>query len=264
VRGFIGTFLCSSERNYHFYDGIIIIAIVNIENRLASTRGSSDMTYTILASDPARHLLGVATASRSLAVGAGVPALRIGVGAVASQAYTNRALRGFVLDALLGGRAPADVVARLPEVDAGSARRQVAVIDADGRIAVHTGSECTAWAGSATGDGFAVIGNLLAGPTVLDAMAEEFGAWPRTGGPEGEADEGAAFARRLLAALAAGEMAGGDLRGRQSAALLVGAGLASAGPDGPLAFDLRVDDHEQPVRELGRLLGKAVAAEPMP
>ncbi|WP_053382766.1 DUF1028 domain-containing protein [Leucobacter celer] len=221
------------------------------------------MTYTILASDPDRHLLGVATASRSLAVGAGVPALRVGVGAVASQAYTNRALRGFVLDALAAGRAPADVVAQLPEVDTGSARRQVAVIDAAGRIAVHTGSGCTAWAGSATGDGFAVIGNLLAGPAVLDAMAAEFGAWPRTGSGEGAAADGAAFARRLLAALSAGEGAGGDLRGRQSAALLVGAGTATAGSDGSLAFDLRVDDHEQPVRELGRLLGKAVS-EPAP
>lgn len=237
------------------------------------------MTYTILARDPTRQLLGVATASRSLAVGAGVPALRPGVGAVASQAYTNRALRGFALDALAAGGDPAAIVAQLPEVDTGSARRQVAIIDSDGRIAVHTGAECTAWAGSATGRDFAVIGNLLAGPGVVAAMSEAFRAGAQAaecgdpvpdgaeggraagvgaaGGSAGSDIAGAAIlARRLVGALAAGEAAGGDRRGRQSAALLVGAG---PNRDAPLVLDLRVDDHERPVRELARLVDAAVA-----
>ncbi|MEB4613602.1 DUF1028 domain-containing protein, partial [Leucobacter sp. M11] len=128
------------------------------------------MTYTIVASDPERGLLGVATASFSLAVGAGVPALRVGVGAVASQAYTNRALREHALAALAAGESPAEIVAGIPGIDSGHARRQLAVVSAAGQAAAHTGVECSDWAGHRVGAGYAVAGNLLTGPAVLDEM----------------------------------------------------------------------------------------------
>lgn len=210
------------------------------------------MTYTILASDPDQQLLGVATASRSLAVGAGVPAVRVGIGAVASQAYTNRALRGYALDRLADGAAPEEALADLPRVDSGAARRQIALLDASGRVALHTGAECSDWAGERSGRGFAVIGNLLAGPETLASMEAAFAASPAPPGIAG-------FARRLHRALAAGEAAGGDRRGRQSAAILVGAGPAHPREETALAIDLRVDDHADPVEELGRILDKALA-----
>ncbi len=209
------------------------------------------MTYTILASDSAQQLLGVATASRSLAVGAGVPAVRVGVGAVASQAYTNRALRGVLLEGLADGAAPEEVIGRLDQIDAGLARRQVGAVTAHGDVAVHTGNECTPWAGSRGGAHFVVLGNFLVGPQVLDSMAQVFEAEPE---PEGAA----AFAECLHRVLLAGEHAGGDLRGRQSAAIMVGSSAgesdASDNLESDLAIDLRIDDHGDPLRELGRLL----------
>jgi len=209
------------------------------------------MTYTILCSDPDQRLLGIATASCSLAVGAGVPAVRVGIGAVASQAYTNRAIRRYALDALAGGAEPGEVLAGLPGFDEGAERRQVAIVDASGAVAVHTGAECSEWAGSRMGPGYAAAGNLLPGPEVLDAMAAVFAQGPREPGLR-------AFAQRLHAALSAGERAGGDRRGRQSAALVVGDGAAVATGTAPLALDLRVDDHLDPVAELGRILAKAL------
>lgn len=209
------------------------------------------MTYTILASDPAQELLGVATASRSLAVGAGVPAMRVGIGAVASQAYTNRALRGVLLEGLADGGAPAEMIERLNEIDTGLARRQVGAVTAHGDVGVHTGSECTPWAGSCEGAHFVVLGNFLVGPQVLNSMVQVFEAEPK---PEGTV----AFAERLHLVLLAGEHAGGDLRGRQSAAIMVGSsagGHHAAGDlDLDLSIDLRIDDHADPLRELGRLL----------
>lgn len=233
------------------------------------------MTFTILASDPTRGLLAAATASRSLAVGAGVPAIRVGVGAAASQAYTNRALRGRLLDALESGETPASALQRIPEWDRESEKRQAAVISSDGEAAAHTGATCSAWAGSELGEGFVVAGNLLPGPEVLSAMSAAFlaeadgvvstdgdsaddGAGDTDG--KGAADAAlAAFASRVLAALAAGDAAGGDSRGRQSAALLVGAGERPKTGEAPLAIDLRADDHTAPIAELGRLLELAIA-----
>ncbi|RKQ84507.1 putative Ntn-hydrolase superfamily protein [Mycolicibacterium mucogenicum 261Sha1.1M5] len=234
------------------------------------------MTFTILASDPTRGLLAAATASRSLAVGAGVPALRVGVGAAASQAYTNRSLRGLLLDAVASGASPATAIARIPDWDSGAAWRQAAVVTADGAVSAHTGDACTAWAGSETGEGFVVLGNLLPGRGVLAAMVAAFEGAPDDDGVASERAL-AGFSRRVLAALAAGDAAGGDLRGRQSAALLVGVaptavdpaevdllpsdpttplGVTAAG-DAPLAIDLRADDHARPIDELARLLDLA-------
>lgn len=223
------------------------------------------MTFTILASDPTRGLLAAATASRSLAVGAGVPALRVGVGAAASQAYTNRSLRGLLLDAVASGASPSTAIARIPDWDSGAAWRQAAVVTADGGVSAHTGDACTAWAGSKAGDGFVVLGNLLPGPGVLAAMVAAFEGTPDEGVVEGERAL-AGFSRRVLAALAAGDAAGGDLRGRQSAALLVGIAppperVSADVPtprDAPLAIDLRADDHVRPIDELARLLDLAL------
>lgn len=215
------------------------------------------MTYTILATDAGHRWMGVATASFSLAVGAGVPALRVGVGAVASQAYTNRALRAHALDALAAGQDPADILAGLPAIDPGAAKRQVAVLTPNGTGQAHTGAECSDWAGHRTAENLVAAGNLLAGPGVLDAMIEacvsaQTGNAAPDPGPQ-------ALARALVAALAAGEAAGGDRRGRQSVALLVGR-TDSIAEHEPLAVDLRVDDHPDPVRELTRLLDLAGAA----
>ncbi len=242
------------------------------------------MTFTILASDPTKGLLAAATASRSLAVGAGVPAVRVGIGAAASQAYTNRSLRSRLLDALAAGDSPSSAVARIPEWDAGAVWRQAAVVAADGAAAAHTGEACTAWAGSESGAGFVVLGNLLPGPEVVEAMCVAFERYPEgTNASALDVSEGdralANFSRRVLAALAAGDAAGGDLRGRQSAAILVGVSPVPSGAtptgqsspgrtatwnavevdDEPLAIDLRADDHERPIDELARLLELALA-----
>lgn len=206
------------------------------------------MTFSIVARHGDVH--GVATATRTLAVGAVVPAAAPGVGALATQARTNRAFRSRGLALLREGLAPAEVLDVLEQEDEGYAMRQVALVDATGRTAVWTGSECTPWAGGWGRPDVAVAGNLLTGREVLEAMEAAFAA---------AADE--PLPRRLVAALAAGDAAGGDLRGRQSAALLVVAGEAE--PEWPprTVVDLRVDDHPDPVGELGRLLTLAEAED---
>lgn len=204
------------------------------------------MTYTIAVSVPEKQLLGLATASRSLAVGAGVLALRAGVGAVASQAYTNRSLRTYALSRLESGDSPQQIVDSLPAVDSRSEIRQLAIIDAQGRHASYTGEACSAHVASASSEGAVAVGNLLAGPHVIAEMMESYRRSTTATTPE---ELGAA----LLQALSAGDAAGGDIRGRQSAALIVTrAGVTEAG----LPYDdidLRVDDHDDPVAELRRL-----------
>jgi uncharacterized Ntn-hydrolase superfamily protein len=182
-------------------------------------------------------------ASKFLAVGAVVPAGVAQVGAIATQANANVAYKGLALAHLDAGATAPVALQRLLEEDEGRDERQVGIIDADGGSASHTGQACIEWAGSLTGEGYAIQGNCLAGPEVVDTM-EAF--W--------QAGKELPFEHRLLGALAAGDEAGGDKRGRQSAALLVvrdGAGYAG-GDD--IAVDLRVDDHAAPVDELGRLL----------
>lgn len=200
------------------------------------------MTFSIVAFDPSAPEWGVAVASKFLAVGAVVPWARAGAGAVATQSYANVAYGPEGLIRMATGEPAEEVLRALIAGDNQRELRQVGIVDASGRVATFTGSECYEWAGGRTGDGYACQGNILTGPDVVDAMAETFES---TGGD---------LAGRLLAALAAGDAHGGDRRGRQSAGLLVvreGGGYLS-GSD--VAVDLRVDDHLDPVGELGRLL----------
>jgi uncharacterized Ntn-hydrolase superfamily protein len=202
------------------------------------------MTFSIVARSADGESWGVAVASKFLAVGSVVPAAVAGIGAVATQADANVAYKGLALAHLDEGATAEVALRRLLEDDPGRDHRQVGIVDCDGNAATHTGPLCYPWAGGTTGNGVAIQGNILAGPHVVDAMRD---AWDST------ADE-PDLARRLLHALQAGDAAGGDSRGRQSAALLVvreGAGYAG-GDD--VAVDLRVDDHPDPCAELQRLL----------
>ncbi|HET8683704.1 MAG TPA: DUF1028 domain-containing protein [Micromonosporaceae bacterium] len=202
------------------------------------------MTFSIVARSPHGQAFGVAVASKFLAVGAAVPAADAQAGALATQSYANLAFRPQGLALLRTGVAAADVVAGLTAADPGRARRQLGVVAATGDGATFTGAQCHAWAGGATGDGYAIQGNILAGPQVASAMEE---AWLGAGTQD-------RLGRRLLAALLAGDRAGGDRRGRQSAALLVVAPGMGYGGSSDVVVDLRVDDHPDPVAELARLL----------
>lgn len=210
------------------------------------------MTYTLLVADPHHQLLGIATASKSLAVGRSVPALDPTYGAVASQAYTNRALRHHMLAALRAGNAPQQAIAQIPHLDPDFAYRQVTVIDAAGEAAAHTGEHVTEWAGHRIGDGWVLSGNYLAGPEVLDAMEDRLTR--HTHAAAMWDDPAHALARRIAAALAAGEDAGGDARGKQSASLMVASTQEAAHFPPELAVDLRVDDHVEPVKHLQTLV----------
>ena len=199
-------------------------------------------TFSIAARDPATGDLGVAVASKFLAVGAYVPTAKAGVGAVASQAHVNTTYGARALELLAGGASPDDCVAAFRADDAGIETRQFGVVAADGSSATFTGGTCHAWAGGVAGPGFAAQGNILTGPEVVDALVATF------------ARDDLPFAERLVAALAAADAAGGDRRGRESAALLVvGEAKGYAGLTDRW-IDLRVDDHPAPVTELGRLL----------
>jgi uncharacterized Ntn-hydrolase superfamily protein len=167
-----------------------------------------------------------------------------GVGAIATQADANVAYKGQALAHLDDGATASVALQRLLEEDPGRDARQVGLVDVDGGAASHTGPACMEWAGSVTGDGYAIQGNILAGEQVVEEMMR---AWEKSA-------EDPVLARRLLAALAAGDAAGGDSRGRQSAALVVVREGAGYGGGDDVAVDLRVDDHADPVAELGRLL----------
>ncbi|UAL30974.1 DUF1028 domain-containing protein [Nocardioides rotundus] len=201
------------------------------------------MTFSIVARSDDGESWGVAVASKLLAVGSPVPAAVAGVGAIATQAEANVAYKGLALAHLDEGATAEIALERLLEEDPDREVRQVGIVDVEGQAASHTGADCIDWAGSRTGPGYAVQGNILAGEQVLTAMED---AWLSS------ADR--PFAERLLAALRAGDEAGGDRRGRQSAALLVVREDAGYGGLDDLAVDLRVDDHTDPVSELERLL----------
>ncbi|WP_285666746.1 DUF1028 domain-containing protein [Actinorhabdospora filicis] len=200
------------------------------------------MTFSIVARSADGTMHGVAVASKFLAVGAVAPAAEAGVGAVASQAHANLAFRPQALAFLATGTPAAETIAGLVASDGGRDHRQLGVVGTD-TAATFTGAECLDWAGGEAGDDFAVQGNLLTGPEVVAGMAA---AWRDN--PE------LPFAERLLAALTAGDEAGGDRRGKQSASVyVVGRGLGLGGAS-DVAVDLRVDDHPEPVAELARLL----------
>ncbi|HVM33836.1 MAG TPA: DUF1028 domain-containing protein [Actinomycetota bacterium] len=202
------------------------------------------MTFSIVAWDPQAPSgpeWGVAVASKFLAVGAVVGWARAGAGALATQAFANVAYGPEGLDRLESGEDAEAVLRRLTEADEDRAHRQLGVVDALGRSATYTGAECFDWAGGRSGDGYCCQGNILVGREVVDAMCDAFES---TGGD---------LAPRLIATLQAGDRAGGDRRGRQSASLLVVREGGAYGGGLDKAVDLRVDDHADPVPELTRL-----------
>ena len=198
-------------------------------------------TFSIVACDLSSGDWGVAVASKFPAVGSVVPWARAGVGAVATQAWANVSYGTAALDLLAEGRSSGDVVQTLTDADRNRDRRQLGVVDARGEAASFTGPGCMQWAGHEVGDGFACQGNILTGPEVVQAMASVY--------REAEGD----LVDRLLSALQAGDSAGGDRRGKQSAAVLVV--REGGGYDGgnDRYIELRVDDHEEPVHELQRV-----------
>jgi uncharacterized Ntn-hydrolase superfamily protein len=206
------------------------------------------MTFSIVARSVDGRQFGVAVASKFLAAGAVVPAAQVGrdgllAGALATQALANVGYKAAGLELLAAGKSAKETVEALTSADEQAAHRQLGVVDSEGRAATYTGSECMSWAGGATGYGYAIQGNILAGSRVVALMEE---AWLAS-------DPRGPLARRLLAALSAGDAVGGDSRGKQSAALLVVA--AGEGYDGSdVLVDLRVDDHTEPVADLARLL----------
>jgi uncharacterized Ntn-hydrolase superfamily protein len=196
------------------------------------------MTYSIVARDRETGALGVAVQSHWFSVGALVPWAEPGVGAVATQANIEVSYGPRALDLLRAGRSAPEALAELVADDEHAEVRQVAVVDAAGRVAVHTGSGCMPDAGHTTGDGFSCQANLMATAAVWPAMAAAFSSTRAT------------FALRLLAALDAAEAAGGDVRGRQSAAIVV---VAGRGERWQRLVDLRVEDHPEPLADLRRL-----------
>jgi uncharacterized Ntn-hydrolase superfamily protein len=199
-------------------------------------------TYSIVACDLEAREWGVAVQSKFLAVGAAVPAAEPEVGAIATQAWANLAYRPQGLALLREGYSADDVVRRLVGGDDGREHRQVGVVDAHGRPATYTGSECLDWAGGTTGAGYAAQGNILVSEVTVEALASTF-----------DGTQGQPLAERLLACLAAAQAAGGDRRGQQSAALLVVHKDGGYGGTSDVAVDLRVDDHPQPIEELERI-----------
>ena len=199
-------------------------------------------TFSIVAADPEKGEAGIAVASKFLAVGAVVPWASAGAGAVATQSYANASFGPNGLKLMRDGLSADDALKRLLADDPNPELRQVGLADARGGSAAHTGPGCHGWAGHRVGPGFAVQGNILTGEETVAAMAATF-----------ENSEGA-LADRLLKALAAGEAAGGDRRGRQSAALYVVRDKAGYLGFNDVLVDLRVDDAAEPIPELQRLL----------
>jgi uncharacterized Ntn-hydrolase superfamily protein len=194
------------------------------------------MTWSIIARDETTGRFGIAVATKFFAVGSRVPYIASGFGAIATQALVNPYYGIDGLKLLREAKKPREIVETLIAADAGQGSRQLHIMDAAGRIASHTGKDCVDWCGHVEGNGFSIAGNMLAGPRVLDETAKAYtcaNALP--------------FAQRLIAALFAGEAAGGDKRGKQSAALLI------HGTEEWSELDLRVDDHADPLTELARL-----------
>jgi uncharacterized Ntn-hydrolase superfamily protein len=198
-------------------------------------------TFSIVGFDPETDSLGVAVQSKFLAVGSVVPWARAGVGAVATQAMANYNYGPRGLELMARGKTADETVEGLISADEDREHRQVGAVDARGRVATFTGSECFEWAGGTTGELYAAQGNILVGGETVEAMARTY--------RETQGD----LATRLLSALDAGQAAGGDSRGKQSAALLVVREGGGYGGDNDRVVDLRVDDHPDPIRELVRI-----------
>ncbi|MGE0639660.1 MAG: DUF1028 domain-containing protein [Thermoanaerobaculia bacterium] len=230
---------------------LLVAAVVSLPGsgteRFASAEPNRPSTFSIVAADPATGEVGVAVASRFFAVGAVVPYARAGVGAVATQASANTSYGPGALDLLALGASPAEALAILTRADEGRAQRQAGVVSATGESATYSGPDCNAWAGGRSGPGYAVQGNILTGEPVVAAMEKAF--LDSAGKP---------LAERLYAAIVAGDAAGGDSRGKQSAVLLVSRAGGGYGGFDDRAIDIRVDDAKEPIVELGRLLDLAL------
>jgi len=200
------------------------------------------MTWSIIAKDNATGQIGIAVATKFFAVGSRVPHIAPAIGGIATQALVNPYYGIDGLKLLRKGHAPREIIEILIAGDAGHASRQLHIMDASGRIAAYTGKDCVDWCGHLNGDSVSIAGNMLASGRVLDDTATAY-----------RANADMPFARRLIAAMRAGEAAGGDKRGRQSAALLI------YGEEEWSDLDLRVDDHVDPLTELERL--EAVSCE---
>ena len=199
-------------------------------------------TFSVVGYDPETGALGIAVQSKFFAVGSVVPWAEAGVGAIATQSWANTTYGPKGLKLLKSGLSAEQVLQRLIADDPGRATRQVGIVDAKGNVANYTGDECNAWAGAVSGEHYTAQGNILVGEAVVKAMGK---AYEET---EGE------LADKLMAALSAGQEAGGDTRGQQSAALLVVQENWGYGGFNDRYIDLRVDDAEQPIEELQRLL----------
>jgi uncharacterized Ntn-hydrolase superfamily protein len=200
------------------------------------------MTWSLIAKDNVTGQIGIAVATKFFAVGARVPHIAPAIGAIATQALVNPYYGIDGVRLLRQGQAPREIIETLIAADAGHASRQLHIMDAKGRIAAFTGQDCVDWCGHLEGDGFSLAGNMLAGGRVLDDTAKTY-----------LANADMPLARRMIAAMRAGEAAGGDKRGKQSAALLI------YGEEEWSDLDLRVDDHIDPLTELERL--EAVSRE---
>jgi uncharacterized Ntn-hydrolase superfamily protein len=200
------------------------------------------VTYSIVARDPETGDLGVAVQSKFLAVGAVVPWAKAGVGAIATQAFANVDYGPKGLALLADGHSAEGALRQLVAADDGREHRQAGIVDARGGSATHTGRECFAWAGGRTGENYAAQGNILADAPVVDGLVDTFLAGGRP------------FPELLIACLAAAEDAGGDRRGRESASILVVRESAGFGGGNDRWIDLRVDQHDDPIGELGRVL----------
>jgi uncharacterized Ntn-hydrolase superfamily protein len=199
-------------------------------------------TFSTVGFDPETNELGVAVESKFLSVGAVVPWVESGVGAIATQSWANTTYGPRGLDLLRRGAAPDEVIRAITGHDEHAAERQVGIVDARGRSATYTGEHCKDWAGGAAGPNYAAQGNILAGRAVVDSMVKAF------------AQTQGYLADRLVAALRAGQAAGGDRRGQQSAALYIAKPSGGYGGFNDRYVDLRVDDHPAPIEELARIL----------
>lgn len=198
-------------------------------------------TFSIVAFDPASKALGVAVESKFVAAGAVVPWVKAGVGAIASQAYANTAYGPAGLRLLKAGRSPKEVIAAVTARDPPREQRQLGVVDARGRSAAFTGRECLEWAGHRTGRNFSAQGNILVSQGTVDAMVEAYL------GTEGD------LPIKMLTALSAGQRAGGDRRGQESAAIIIEKPAGGYGGFNDRWVDIRVDDHPRPIDELSRI-----------
>lgn len=220
---------------------IALVAALAVAGATAAGAGEIAGTFSIVALDSATGEIGVAVQSRAFSVGSAVAWVEAGVGAIATQSQTNESFGPLGLALLREGLSAADAMRALLAGDPGRELRQVGIVDARGGAAAFTGSKCSDWAGDSTLTAVSVQGNILAGPAVVADMVQAFRSTP------GE------LADRLLAALEAGQAAGGDKRGQQSAALIVGRPSEKWPEYRTRYIDLRVEDHKTPIEELARL-----------